>query len=105
MGSTHDTDTVETRLMDLIGRGYRFIHPRDSDGAVVAVVGVRPHGTVIDILRLDAENDATALRVPADEQDPLTPTRTLWHCHGAADQVLDKLLALPDEAAAISPAG
>ncbi|WP_236791522.1 hypothetical protein [Amycolatopsis sp. GM8] len=103
MGASDDTDTVETRLMDLIGRGYRFIHPRDPDGTVIAVVGVRPHGTVIDILRLDAENDATALRVPADEQDLLTPSRTLWQCRGAADEVLDELLALPDDALKKSP--
>lgn len=94
---TDETETVETRLMDLIGRGYRFIHPRDDDGDVVAVVGVRPHGAVIDILRLDAENDATALRVPADEEDILAPTTTLWQCRGAAGKVLDELLALPDD--------
>ncbi|GAB2966082.1 hypothetical protein LWP59_22475 [Amycolatopsis acidiphila] len=104
MCSTDETGSVETRLMDLIGRGYRFIHPRDSDGAIVAVVGVRPHGTVIDILRLDAENDATALRVPADEQDLLAPSKTLWHCRGAAGDVLDELLALPDDILTGSPA-
>jgi hypothetical protein len=104
MGTTDGTGSVETRLMDLIERGYRFIHPRDADGAVVAVVGVRPHGPVIDILRLDAENDATALRVPADEQDLLAPSRTLWHFHGPAGEVLDELLALPDDKLTGSPA-
>ncbi|MBB2937707.1 hypothetical protein FHX82_004783 [Amycolatopsis bartoniae] len=95
MCSTEATP-VETRLMDLIHRGYRFIHPRDDGGDLVAVVGVRPHGTVIDVIRLDAEDDATALRVPADEDDILTPEKTLWHCHGTAHHVLDELLALPD---------
>lgn len=97
MCSTDETDSVENRLMDLIGRGYRFVHPRDQDGAVVAVVGVRPHGTVIDILRLDAENDAIALRVPADEEDILTPSTTIWEFRGAAEEVLEELLALPDD--------
>lgn len=104
MCSTDEPGSVETRLINLIDRGYRFLHPRDDEGAVVAVVGVRPHGAVIDILRLDAENDATAVRVPADEQDPLTPSRTLWRCHGAAGEVLDELLALPDDALTGSPA-
>ncbi|MTD57250.1 hypothetical protein [Amycolatopsis pithecellobii] len=102
MSATEDTDSVEARLTDLIDRGYRFIHPRDQDGTVVAVVGVRPHGTVVDILRLEGEDEATALRVPADEQDPLTPSQTLWRCHGAAGQVLDELLALPDDSRTIS---
>jgi hypothetical protein len=102
MDSTDEPDVVETRLMDLIGRGYRFIHPRDEDGAVIAVVGVRPHGCVIDILRLDAENDATALRVPADEKDILAPRKALWQCRGPACEVLDELLALPDDSRSTS---
>lgn len=101
MDSTNETGPVEARLMDLIDRGYRFMHPRDPDGSLLAVVGVRPHGNVVDIVRLDAENDATALRVPADEADPLTPSRVLWQCQGAADRVLDQLLGLPDDALTI----
>ncbi|GAA5162685.1 hypothetical protein [Amycolatopsis sacchari] len=88
---------VENRLLNLIDRGYRFIHPRDDGGTLVAVVGVRPHDAVIDVIRLDAEDDATALRVPADEDDILTPEKPLWSCHGTAHEVLDELLALPDE--------
>lgn len=104
MCTTDGSGSVESRLMDLIDRGYRFIHPRDAEGAVVAVVGVRPHDAVIDILRLDAENDATALRIPAEEEDLMAPSRTLWRFHGDAGEVLDELLALPDDKLTGSPA-
>jgi hypothetical protein len=97
MSSTDNTDPIETRLMNLIDRGYRFIHPRDEHGTVIAVVGVRAHGAVIDILRLDAEDDATAFRVPGHEHDIFTPSTMLWRRRGAAHEVLDELLALPEE--------
>lgn len=88
---------VETRLRDLIDRGYRFLHPCGDDGQVVAVVGVRAHGSVIDVIRLNAEDDAVASRVPGDEPDILTPRKMLWRHRGNADEVLDELLALPDD--------
>jgi hypothetical protein len=89
--------SVETRLLDLINLGYRFLHPCDDDGQVVAVVGVRAHGSVIDVIRLDAEDDATASRVPGDEPDILAPRQLLWRCRGTAHEVLDELLALADD--------
>ncbi|HJQ44954.1 MAG TPA: hypothetical protein VJ870_01350 [Amycolatopsis sp.] len=92
--------TVESRLMDLIGRGYQFIHPRDRDGGVVAVVGIRAHHTVVDVLRIDGEDDVTAFRIPGAEEDILNPRTILWRCRGEADEVLDHLLALPDSHAA-----
>ena len=91
---------VESRLTDLIDRGYRFIHPRDDDGRVVAVVGIRAHHTVVDVLQIDAEDDVVAFRVSGDEQDILHPRRMLWRCRGTAHDVLDELLALPDDYAA-----
>ncbi|HVW40663.1 MAG TPA: hypothetical protein VHC18_04870 [Amycolatopsis sp.] len=92
--------SVDSRLRDLIGRGYRFIHPRDDRGRVVAVVGIRAHDTVVDVLRIDGEDDVTAFRVPGDEPDILSPRTTLWRCRGAAHDVLDELLALADDHAA-----
>ena len=86
--------------MNLIDRGYQFIHPRDKVGAVVAIVGIRAHGTVVDVLRIDGEDDVTAFRIPGDEEDVLNPRTVLWRCSGEADDVLDELLGLPDDLAA-----
>ncbi|MTD58063.1 hypothetical protein [Amycolatopsis pithecellobii] len=88
---------VETRLMDLIDRGYRFIHPCDDDGNVVAVVGIRAHGSVIDVVRLNAEDDVVASRVPGDEENVLAPRKMLWRRRGAVGEVLNDLLALDDQ--------
>ncbi|GAA5157316.1 hypothetical protein [Amycolatopsis dongchuanensis] len=89
--------SVEARLLDLIDRGYKFLHPCDADGNVVTVVGIRAHGSVIDVIRLDAEDDAVATRLPGDEQDVLAPRKLLWRCRGSAHDVLDELLALADD--------
>ncbi|WP_236790480.1 hypothetical protein [Amycolatopsis sp. GM8] len=89
--------SLETRLTELIGRGYRFIHPRDDEGNVAAVVGIRVHGSVIDVVRLNAEDDVVASRVPADETDILAPRTMLWRCRGTVDVVLNELLALDDQ--------
>lgn len=96
---------AEARLRHLIDRGYRFLHPRDDEGAVVAVVGVRAHHTVVDVVRLDAEDDVTAVRVPAGEPDMFAPGKALWRSHGEACHVLDELLALPDTGQARRRAG
>jgi hypothetical protein len=87
---------VDARLMDLMDRGYQFLHPRDDAGSVVAVVGVRAHGAVIDVIRLNAEDDVAAFRVPGDETEVLEPRKMLWRCRGNAHEVLDELIALPD---------
>ncbi|MET7998773.1 hypothetical protein ABZU76_48695 [Amycolatopsis sp. NPDC005232] len=88
---------VESGLRALIARGYQFVHPSDATGAVLAVVGVRVHGDVVDVVRLDAEDDATATRMPADEENVFTPSTWLWRTSGPATRVLADLLALPDE--------
>lgn len=93
----HEHRSVETRLLDLIHRGYQFVHPRDDNGNVVAVVGIRAHDAVIDVVRLNAEDDVVASRVPGDEADVLAPRKMLWRCRGTADEVLDELLALGDD--------
>ncbi|EHR53642.1 hypothetical protein SacmaDRAFT_5526 [Saccharomonospora marina XMU15] len=89
--------TVEEVLGTLIARGYRFLHPRDANGEVVTVVGIRAHGTVIDVVRLDGEDDVTAMRMPHDEDDVLQPTTVLWSSSGAMQPVVGDLLSLGDE--------
>ena len=88
--------STETQLRALRARGFTFIDPRDWNGDVVAVVGVRAHDNVIDIVRLHGEHDVVASRVPSDE-DVLSPRRILWQRKGSARDVLAGLLALPDD--------
>lgn len=95
--STDPVDCVDGQLRDLLAHGYEFFHPTGQDGGIVAVVGVRAHHNVIDVVCLRGEGDAKAARMPADEDDFLAPTRTLWQRTGAAVMVLAALLALPDE--------
>ncbi|WP_020669424.1 hypothetical protein [Amycolatopsis nigrescens] len=101
MYSESSTDTLEapvdteTRLRELMSLGYQFIHPRDAAGKVIAVVGVRVHDTVIDVVRLNAEDDVVATRMPGTEADVLAPDKVLWTTRGKAPEVLDELLALP----------
>ncbi|SFA75504.1 hypothetical protein SAMN05216266_101237 [Amycolatopsis marina] len=100
MTSSRDAvQAVETEktLRRLIDRGYRFVHPRDADGEVLAVVGVRAHGTVIDVVRLEAEDDVLAIRMPADEADILEPRTQLWRSTGEMCSVIDELLSLGDK--------
>lgn len=87
---------IEDQLRTLVGRGFQFLDPRDDDGEVVAVVGVRAHDNVIDVVRLHAEDDVVASRLPADA-DILAPETVYWERVGAASDVLGQLLALPDD--------
>ncbi|MFF5985566.1 hypothetical protein [Prauserella flavalba] len=89
--------TVEDVLGELIERGYRFVHPRNEQGEIITVVGVRAHGTVIDIVRLDAEDDVLAMRMPGDEQNILAPETILWKRSGAMHTVVADLLRLADD--------
>ncbi|OLT38650.1 hypothetical protein BJF85_08025 [Saccharomonospora sp. CUA-673] len=89
---------VEATLGRLIAHGYRFVHPRDASGELVTVVGVRMHDTVVDVIRLDAEHDVTALRMPHDEPNILEPKQVFWQRSGGMDEVVDELLALADDA-------
>lgn len=91
---------TESRLRELVARGFQFVHPRDTDGNVVAVVGVRVHRNMADVVQLRAENDVLASRIPAGERDVLAPATVLWKYTGEACTVLDALLSLPDEFAA-----
>lgn len=91
------TAEPEARLRKLIARGFRFVHPRDSKGNIVAVVGVRAHHTVIDVVELWSEGNVTARRMPGDESNVLEPQRELWSRTGPSATVLDELLDLADE--------
>lgn len=83
-------------LRALVARGFRFIDPRDENGEVVAVVGVRAHHDVVDVVQLNDEDDVIATRMPSD-QDVLAPRRVFWRESGPAGEVLAKMLALPDD--------
>jgi hypothetical protein len=90
------SSSTEDQLRALRARGFQFIDPRDADGEVVAVIGVRAHHNVIDVVRLKGEDDVTASRLPGDA-DILAPATVFWQQTGSACEVLGKLLALPDE--------
>lgn len=93
VGSSFD---IDQGLQQLIARGYQFVHPTDGSGEVQAVVGVRVHDNVVDVVRLNAEDDAEAARLPGSEQNVLAPTSTLWRSRGEASQVLGEVLSLPE---------
>ncbi|OLF15453.1 hypothetical protein BU204_21915 [Actinophytocola xanthii] len=80
----------------LVARGFRFIDPRDEHGEVVAVVGIRAHHSVVDVVELHGEDEALACRMPANE-DVLAPRRVFWREAGPANEVLAMMLATPDE--------
>lgn len=86
---------VDAQLRGLLGKGFRFVDPRDERGEVLAVVGVRAHDGVIDVVELHGEDEAVATRMPSD-QDVLAPQRIHWRAQGPASAVLAKLLVLPD---------
>jgi len=87
--------SVDVQLRALVDRGFRFIDPRDEHGDVLAVVGVRAHDDVVDVIELHGEDDAIATRMPPD-QDALDPRLVYWREQGPASVVLAKLLFLPD---------
>jgi hypothetical protein len=95
--TTEAPSSTDLRLAELVTRGFRFMHPRNPDGQVVAVIGVRAHHTVIDVVWLRGEDDVVATRIPGDETNFLTPTRILWRSAGTAGEVLAELLDLPDD--------
>lgn len=94
--SPDGSTSTDVQLRALVARGFRFIDPRDDNGEILAVVGVRAHRNVLDVVRLNSEDDAVATRMPADE-DVLAPRRVFWQETGSAHQVLGAMLALPDD--------
>jgi len=83
-------------LQALIARDFHFTHPRSADGSLIAVVGIRAHHDVIDIVQLYGENDADAARIPGEEPDVLFPKTVLWRTTGRAVEVIQAALALED---------
>ena len=98
--ATDPVTTVTDQLRNLVARGFRFIHPRTGEGELVAVVGVRAHDHVVDVVEVRTETDVVATRMPAGEENVLAPTDVLWQTTGPASAVLAELLTLPDDLAA-----
>ncbi len=96
MTSRADEPIYSRQLRLLVERGFRFVHPTDASGELAAVVGVRIHHDVIDVVKLRSETDVSAMRMPADEPDVMAPRRVLWQSSGAVTRVLDEVLSLPD---------
>jgi hypothetical protein len=88
--------STDAQLRALVARGFRFVDPRDENGDVVAVVGVRAHDNVVDVVQLHGEDEASAARMPTD-QDVLAPRQVYWREVGPAHEVLAAMLALPDD--------
>lgn len=89
-------DEFEDQLRELMARGFSFAHPRDAAGEVAAVVGVRVHHGVVDVVQLYGEYDADATRIPGDEPDIFFPYKVFWRTSGSSADVVAELLALPD---------
>ena len=86
---------ITQRLQALRAQNFRFATNRDTTGMVVALIGVRVHHGVIDIIAVYGEHDADATRIPDHEVDILFPRTTLWRTTGSANHVIDNLLSLP----------
>jgi hypothetical protein len=96
MSSDFSATSTDAMLRALVARGFRFMDPRDENGDVVAVVGVRAHHDVVDVVQLHGEDDVVAARMPTD-QDVLAPRQVYWREVGPAHDVLRAMLALPDQ--------
>lgn len=90
-------DDPAEQLRTLKERGFCFAYPCHPGSDIIAVVGVRAHHDVIDIVQLLGEHSADAARVPGDEPDILFPRRVLWRATGPAREVLQRILDLDDE--------
>ncbi|MFC0435796.1 hypothetical protein [Kutzneria buriramensis] len=95
--STEAPSSTDRLLSELVDRGFRFMHPRNPEGHVVAVIGVRAHHNVIDVVWLRGEDDVVASRMPGEETNYLTPSRITWRSAGTAAEVLSELVGLPDD--------
>ena len=89
-------DAIAARLRALIDLGFKFAHPRDATGELAAVVGVRVHHGVVDVVQIYGEHDADATRIPGDEPDIFFPYKVHWRASGPADEVIGQVLDLPD---------
>lgn len=98
MTSSVDTESgVDAGLRELVARGFQFMQPQDEHGEIVALVGVRGHDNVIDVVRLQDEDNAVATRMPGSEENVLAPSAVTWESTGSAYDVIEELLRLPDD--------
>lgn len=91
-------DQSSIRLRKLVARGFRLMPPvRDAQGELMALIYVRPHGDIVDVVELRGEDDVRAARVSQDKAGlTANPATAEWHTAGGACDVLDQVLALPD---------
>ncbi|MGW3468822.1 hypothetical protein ACWDKQ_10195 [Saccharopolyspora sp. NPDC000995] len=84
------------RLRELVARGFRLMPPvRDTNGELMALVYVRSHGDIVDVVELRGEDDVRAARVSRDHH--LRADNSYWRTAGSACEVLDQVLALPEQ--------
>jgi hypothetical protein len=96
--STEAHGDSSVRLRQLVARGFRLMPPvRDTDGELMALIYVRPHGDIVDVVELRGEDDVRAARVSCDESNRDDLTSTHWLTAGSACDVLDQVLALPEQ--------
>ncbi|WP_190816862.1 hypothetical protein [Saccharopolyspora pogona] len=94
--SAEGHDDSCARLHALVDRGFRLMPPvRDSDGELMALIYVRPHGAIVDVVELRGEDDVRAARVSRDHH--LRDDDAYWRTAGSACDVLDQVLALPEQ--------
>jgi len=89
---------VFQRLRMLRALAFLFARTRDNSGEVVALVGVRMHHGVVDVIQIYGEDDADAVRIPTAELNGETPGTVLWSTSGPPAEVIDAMLDLPDPA-------
>ncbi|GAA4614759.1 hypothetical protein [Saccharopolyspora hordei] len=95
--SRTEEDPSSARLRQLVARGFRLMPPvRDADGELLALIYVRPHGDIVDVVELRGEDDVRAARVLQEQSPTTAEAKTEWHAVGRACEVLDQVLALPD---------
>ena len=67
--------------------------PRDAAGEVAAVVGVRVHHGVVDVVQIYGEHDADATRIPGDEPDIFFPYKVFWRSSGRSARMVARMPA------------
>ena len=97
-------DKMTDGLHTLASHGFQFAHPHDGQGRLIAVVGIRVHHEVIDIVQLYGDHDAEAARIPGEEPDILFPRTVLWRTTGTAQEVIDAAIATAQRKRSRKPA-
>ncbi|TDC88997.1 hypothetical protein E1161_22525 [Saccharopolyspora aridisoli] len=83
-------------LRQLVLRGFQLMPPvRDGTGELEALIYVRPHGDVIDIVEVLAEDHVRAARVPRRGEIRTDDNEACWRTTGTVVDVVDQVLSLP----------